>query len=171
MGPRGIELAAAELDVGSDDEQRVREARGEAAERGGAEVVGLVPVADPEQRLDLVRDEQGAVDAVPAQRLEPRLPQPRRFPWPSQHDQHVGEVDVRPVQAPVVADLFGELHGVAKMGQALLGAAEVDQVAAEHGERPDLCLAGADIPRERERLLADRQRLLVALDQHQPRRE
>ena len=43
---RGVELAAADLDDGADDEQRVREARGDAAERGGAEPVGLVPVAD-----------------------------------------------------------------------------------------------------------------------------
>ena len=77
--------------------------------------VGLVPVADREQRLDLVRDEQRAVDPVPAHRLEPRLPQSRRLSGPSEHRQHVGEIDVRSVQADAIADLLGELQGLAKM--------------------------------------------------------
>ena len=123
------------------------------AERGGAEPVGLVPVADREQRLDPVRDEQGAVDPVPAHRLEPRLRQPRRLSGPSQHRQHVGEVDVRSFQAEAIADLLGELQGLPKMREALLAAAEVGEVAAEHGERSDLRLACADRPSERERLL------------------
>ena len=59
---RSVELAAADLDVGADDEQPVREARVDAAERGGAEPVSLVPVADRQQRLDLVRDEQSTLD-------------------------------------------------------------------------------------------------------------
>ena len=58
--PRGVELAAADLDLRADGEERGPEARGDTAERGGAEPVGLVPVADREQRLDLIADEQGA---------------------------------------------------------------------------------------------------------------
>ena len=57
------------------------------------------------------------------------------------------------------------------MGETLLAAAEVGEVAAEHGERSDLCLACADVSRERERLLADRQRLRMAPGHHQPSRE
>ena len=116
-------------------------------------------------------DEQGAVDPVPAHRLEPRLPQSRRLSGPSQHRQRVGEIDVRSLQAEAIADLLGELQGLTKMGDTLLAAAEVGEVAAEHGERSDLRLACADIPSERERLLADRQRLRVAPGHHQRPRE
>ena len=111
------------------------------AERGGAHAVRLVPLADREQRLDAVGDEHGAVDPVPAQRPRARLPQPRRLSRPAQHRQRVGEVDVRPLQAQRIADLLGEPQGLAQMDQTLLGAAEIGQVAAEHGERPDLRLA------------------------------
>ena len=167
----GVEVAAADLDVGADDEEPVREVRGDAAQRGGADAVGLVPVADREQRLGLVRDEQGAVDPVPAERLEPRLPQSRRLAGPSQHRQRVGEIDVRAFQADAIADLLGEPQGLPKMRETLLAAAEVGEVAAEHGERSDLRLACADTPSERERLLADRQRLRMAPGHHQPSRE
>ena len=39
------------------------------------------------------------------------------------------------------------------MGETLVAVAEVSEVAAENGERSDLCLACADAPSERERLL------------------
>ena len=48
-----------------------------------------------------------------------------------------------------------------KMGDAILGVAEVGEVAAEHGECSDLRLARTDGPGERERLLPNRQRLHV----------
>ena len=57
------------------------------------------------------------------------------------------------------------------MGDPLLAAAEIGEVAAEHRERSDLRLARTDISSERERLLADRQRLRVAPDHPQNPRE
>ena len=100
-------------------------------------------------------------------RLEPRLPQSRRLSGPAQHRQHVGEIDVRSFQADAIADLLGELQGLTKVGETLVAAAEVGEVAAEHGERSDLCLACADTPSERERLLGNRQRLRIAPGHHQ----
>ena len=84
------------------------------------------------------------LDPVPAHGLEPRLPQLAPTPGPSQHRQRVGEVDVRSFQADPIADLLGELQRLTKMGEALVAAAEVGEVDAEHGERSDLCLACAD---------------------------
>ena len=71
----------------------------------------------------------------------------------------------------MIADLLGELDGLTKMGETFLAAAEVGEVAGEHGERADLCLACADLPSERERLLRDRQRLRMAPDHHQSPRK
>ena len=70
-----------------------------------------------------------------------------------------------------IADLLGEPQRLPELREALVAAAEVGEVAAEHRERPDLRLARADRASERERLLADRQRLVVAPGQHQPARE
>ena len=137
----------------------VGEARADAAELGSAQSFGLVPVTARVQRLDQICDEHGAVDPVPAHRLESRLPQSRRLSQPSQHRQRVGEVDVHAVEAPVIADLLGELQGLAKLGETLVGSAEVGEADAAHGQRSDLCLACADGASERERLLGDRQRL------------
>ena len=78
---------------------------------------------------------------------------------------------VRSLQADAIADLLGELQGLTKMGDTLLTAAEVGEVAAEHRERSDLRLACADIPSERERLFADRQRLRMAPGHPQHPRE
>ncbi len=168
---RSLELAAADLDAGANREQPVGEARGDAAEGGGAEPVGLVPIADRDQCLDLVRDEQRAVDPVPAHLLEPFLPQSHGLSEPSQHRQHVGEMDPCSLQAEVVADFLGELQGLTKIGEPLLAAAEVGEVGAAHRERPDLRLACADNPSERERLFADRQRLRAAPGHPQRPRE
>src|SRR6185312_15778936 len=88
-----------------------------------------------------------------------------------QHCQRIGEVGVRAGQAEVIADFLGELQGPAEVGGTLLAAAKVDEVAAEHGERPYLCLACAELPGQRERLLADRQRLRMAPGHHHPSRE
>ena len=166
-----MELAPADLDRGADGEQPVREAGGNAAERGGAEPIGLIPVTDREQRLDLVRGQQSAVDPVPADHLEPRLPQARRFPGPSQRCQYVSEIDVRAFQAEMIVDLLGELHGVANMGDTLVAAAEAGQIDAEHGECPDLRLGCAELPGQGERLLGYRQRFRIATGHHQPARE
>jgi hypothetical protein len=143
---RGVELATAGLHVGADGKQPVREARGDAAQRGGAEPVGLVPVPHREQRLDLVRHQHGVVDLSPAHHLEPRPAHTHRFPEPSQHRQRVGEIAVRAGQAEKIADLLGELQGLTKVGDTLLAAAEVGEVGAEHGDRSHLCLACADTP-------------------------
>jgi hypothetical protein len=130
---RGVEFAAADLDLGAHGEQPVPEARGSAAQRDGAEPFGLVPVADREQRLDLVREEQGAVYPVPAHHFEPCLPHSRRLPGPSQLRQHVAEIDVRAFQAKVITNLLGQLQGLAKMGDTLLAPAEAGEIASEHG--------------------------------------
>ena len=128
-------------------EQHVREVRGDAAERGGAERCRPRPTRRS-RAAPRCWFATSTVLSIPYRRidLEPRLPQSRRLPRPSQHRQHVGEDDVRSFQAEVIADLLGELQGLAKMAEALVGAAEVGEVAAEHGERPDLCLARADTP-------------------------
>ena len=54
------------------------------------------------------------------------------------------------------------------MREPFLGAAEVDEVSAEDLERPELRLARADCTSDRERLLADGERLLEAPRQPQP---
>jgi hypothetical protein len=56
-----------------------------------------------------------------------------------------------------IAALLGEPQGLPETGQAFVAATEVGEVAAEHGERPQLGRRGADRSRERERLLADGQ--------------
>ena len=99
---------------------------------------------------------------------EPFLSEPRRLARPAEHRQHVGERDVGAVQSPGVADRLGELQGVPELREALVAAAEVREVAAERRERPDLGLLRADRARELERLLADRERLLVAPEQRNP---
>ena len=80
-------------------------------------------------------------------------------------------MDVRPVQADVISDLFGELEGLAKTCHTLLTATEVGEVAAEHGQRPDLCFACAESSGERERLLGDWQRLRMTPHHRQRPRE
>ena len=55
-----------------------------------------------------------------------------------------------------IAALLGELERLPEMRDALVGAAEVGEVAAEDHERPELRRVRADRTRERERLLADR---------------
>ena len=171
VGSRGVELATAYLDAGADGEQPVREARGDAAERGGAEPVGLVPVARRDQRLDPVRYEQRAVDPVPAYHLEPLLPHLRRLSEPAQHRQNIGEMDPCSLLADVIADLLGELHGLTKIGDTLVPAAEVGEIGATHRERSDLRLACADVASEGECLFADRQRLRKAPEHAQRPRE
>ena len=71
-GPRGAPWRAASRCAGRrrsrprpssssarEHERHVREVGGDAAQRGGTEPVGLVPLADREQRLDPVRGEDG----------------------------------------------------------------------------------------------------------------
>ena len=102
--PGGVEFAAADLDLATYEHEPVPEARGDAVERGGTEPLGLVPVADRDQCLDLVHDEQDALNPVPVHLLEPRLPQSRRLSRPAQHRQRVGEIHVRPFQADEIAE-------------------------------------------------------------------
>ena len=85
-----------------------------AAQRGRARAVRLVPFADREQRLDLVRDEHGAVDPVPADHLEPRLLPAAPIPWPSSFVSTSVKIDVRAFQAERITDLLGELQGLTK---------------------------------------------------------
>ena len=155
--PRGVEVTPADLHVGADDEGHVRIAGGEDAQGSHAGPFGFIPVADREQRLDPVGGEHRIVDAVTADGLEPRLPQPGRLPRPSQHGQHVGEGDVHPLQGHRIADFPGEPHGLPEPGEALVAAAEVGEVAAEHGERPQLGRPCLRRSRELQRLLADRE--------------
>ena len=153
-------------------EQHVREVGGDAAERGRAEPVGLVPVADREQRLDRCSATSTAL-SIPYRRITSSPACPSRADSPGRPSIVSTSVKLTyaALQAEVIADLLGELQGLTEVGEALLAAAEVGEVAAEHGERPDLCLACADLPSERERLLGDRQRLRVAPGHHQPARE
>ncbi len=55
-----------------------------------------------------------------------------------------------------IGALLGEPQGQPELCEALLGAAEVGEVCAEHGEGPQLGFSRRDITRERERLFADR---------------
>ena len=85
--------------------------------------------------------------SIPYRRIasSPVLPQPRRLARPSQHGQHVGEVDVRPFQADAIADLLGELQRLGRSrARPSVAAAQVGEVDAEHGQRSDLRLARAD---------------------------
>ena len=125
------------------------------AEGSHAGPFGFIPVADGEQRLDLVGHQHRGIGAVAADGREPLSSHPRRLPGPAEHGQHVGEGDVHPLQGHRIADFPGEPHGLAEPGQALLAAAEVGEVAAELGERPQLGRSRPGRPRERERLLAD----------------
>jgi hypothetical protein len=95
--PRGVEVAAADLQAGAHDEGVVGQVGRHGAECDRADAVGLVPLADRDQGLDLVGDERGLIEPVAVQRLERGRREPRRLAWPSQHRQHVGERDVRMV--------------------------------------------------------------------------
>ena len=70
---------------------------------------GFVPIADRDQRLDLVCDQQRAVDPVLPHQLEPLLAHSRRLSEPSQHRQHIGEMGPCSLQADEIADLLGAL--------------------------------------------------------------
>jgi hypothetical protein len=111
------------------------------------------------------------VDPVPTHGIEARRSEPRRLCRPSHHRQHVSERDVRSVQRQGISTLLGELQGLPHPREALVGAAEIGEIAAEHLERPELCRTRADRARELECLLADRERLLMAPGQLQACRE
>ena len=119
--------------------------------------VGLVPVADREQGLDLVCDEHGIVDPVTAHGFQRCRCQACRLPGPAQHGQHVSERDIGPLESHGITAFAREPHGLREPSEALVTAAEVGEVAAEHGERPQLGWACPDRSREHERLLADRE--------------
>jgi hypothetical protein len=108
---------------------------------------------------------------VPVDGVEGRLRHPGRLPRPSQHHQDVGEGDVRLLQALGVLALYGELPGQPERRQALVAAADVGEVDAERRERVELRPVRADGTRERQGLLADRQRLVVPPGQRQSVRQ
>ena len=166
MRPRFVEVAAADLELGAVDECLMRPVGSVGAERGDADAVGVVPLADRDQGLDLVGDERDLLDPV-APGGRPPPPPAGPTPRTSQHRQHVGEKDVRSVQILWNAALLGELQSQPELRKALVTAAEVGEVYSEHRERPKLGPARADRTGELERLLAGRTRLLVAPGQHQ----
>ena len=86
--PRGVEVAAADLELCAVDERHVRPVGGDGAERGGADAVGLVPLAARDQGLDLVGDERACVDARNgATRRAAAAASSGRLPRPSEHRQ------------------------------------------------------------------------------------
>ena len=146
---RGLELAAADLEAGPDAEQPVREARADAAECGRAQ--GCPPHSTRRSRpapRSWFATSRGL--SIPYRRItsSPSCPS-RADSRAAQHRQHVGEVDPCSFQAHAIADLLGELHGLTKIGEPLVVAAEVGEVGATHGERSDLRLACAPTCRAR----------------------
>ena len=127
-----------------------------ARERVGAGVVGSVPFADCQQRLDPIRREDGDVDPVPAHRGKPLLADLGGLPWPSDHREHVGDRDVDPVESMRIADSLGALQCLVEEGEAIVGATEVGEAVAERRQGADLHVDGTDLTGERERLLAHR---------------
>ena len=110
--PRGLERATADLDGGADHEQPAVEVCAGGPQSGGTEPVGRVPLADREQRLDLVRHQQrGLVDPLATHASSPALPEPRRLSRASELHQRVGEVDVSSLKAEPVADVLGQTAG------------------------------------------------------------
>jgi hypothetical protein len=93
---RGVEVAAADLEAGAEDEGLVGQDGRHGTERGRADAVGLVPLAGRHQGLDLVGDERGLIEPVAVQRLAGGRREPRRLARPSQHRQRVGERAVHP---------------------------------------------------------------------------
>ena len=70
----GVEVTAAGLEAGAHDEGLVGQFGRHGAERGRADAVGLVPLADRDQGLDLVGNERGQIEPVAVQRLAARSP-------------------------------------------------------------------------------------------------
>ena len=154
--PRLVVVAASDLEIGAHEEQVVRVVGGDGAQCGSTDAIRFVPVAARDQRLDPVGDERRLVDAVEAQLHECRLRQLGRLLGTAEHRQHVGEMGVRSVERDRIAASLGELQGQPELREALVAAAEVGEVDAEHGERAELCAPRADRTCNRERLLADR---------------
>ena len=80
VGAGGVELTPADLDVGADDEGHVRIAGAEHAEGSHAGPFGFIPVADGQQRLDLVGHQHRGIGAVAADGREPLGGHPGRLP-------------------------------------------------------------------------------------------
>jgi hypothetical protein len=108
MCPRRFEGPTPDVKAGSVHERQAREARGGVAQRGRGQSVGLRPIPDREQSFDRVRQKHGAVDAVPVNDIEASQPDTRRLGRAAEHGEGISEVEVRPVQAPVIADVLGE---------------------------------------------------------------
>ena len=119
MGACGVELTAAELEVGTQAQRHVWVVGGHRAKRVGAGLIGSVPFADREQGLDPVRSQDGVVRPVGTHRGEPRLSGLGGLSWPSEHRQHVGERDVGLLQCKRVANLLGDLEGLVELRETL----------------------------------------------------
>ena len=171
MGACGVELTAAELEVGTLAQRHVWVVRGHRAKRVGAGLIGSVPFAEREQGLDPVRCQDGVVRPIGTHRGEPRFSCLGGLPGPSEHRQHVGERDVGLLQCNRVANLLGDLEGLVELREALLGATEIGKVAAERAEHSDFDIARADHAGELERLLADRTGLVVTPHDAEPAAE
>ena len=146
---------------------------GDGAERGRADAVGLVPLADRDagprpgwRRACCDRARSARMPSSPASA------EPRRLAAAAQHRQHVGERDVRPVQSPGVAALLGELagpcraaRGPRRRGRGRRGPLPSTVSARSSASRAPTARASASACSQ------IRQRLLVAPGQHQPVRE
>jgi hypothetical protein len=154
MGTSGGEVAAAQLEVGAQAEGHVRVVGGDRPQRLGGGDIRPVPVADGEQGLDAIGSQDRVVHSVGSNRGEPLLSDLGRLCRPSEHRQHVGERDVDDLQRMRVTNPLGELQCLAKPGEALVGAAEIREVAAQRYQHSHLDIVSADHAREFERLLA-----------------
>src|SRR5262249_37916511 len=155
MRPRVVEVAAADLERCAGDVSRMRPARRNSPERGGTHPVRLIPLADRQQRLDLVDGERRVLHAVVPGEIESLRRYAERLAWPSDQRQHVGEERVCPLQ--IVRGTVGleEPHGPPELHDALLTASEVSEIDSEHRDREVFGPGCADRTRERYSLLAD----------------
>ena len=135
MRPRGLEVAAADLELATSDQHMVGVVRRDGAQRSRAGHVGLGPIAARDQRLDLVADEGGRIERVLVAHGECRRRETGRLPRPPEHHQHVGQVHVRPLQRRWVGALFGEAQRQPQLGKTFFGAAEIGEVRSERRQR------------------------------------
>ena len=73
VGPRIVEVAAAELDVRAQHERHVRVVGGDRAQRLQTGALGGVPLPDRHEGFDPVRRKHGVLDPVTAEGVEPCL--------------------------------------------------------------------------------------------------
>ena len=78
-----------------------------------------------------------------------------RFPYSTEHRQHVGEPHVCTPEIRRIAVLLGESNGRPELTEAFFTAPEIREVDSEHRQRDELGLPCPDLTRERQRLLRD----------------